>query len=219
MLIICICISPSTSIMTSIIICTSCITIAIVINIYIYICIHTCILRRYESLTHFRPLGVKNVCGGCPACGLSAGSWRVESPFPLRHRIFIPGSYFTPLSFYGISIYSAFRRVNKLNLLRNRFQHGHKVCQTFVAPMYVCIYIYTYIHIYIYIYMYIYIYRERERDIHIYIYIYIHILHMYQSLRLLQRPEGAGGRLGGHFLISCDLISIVFHSKTCGCLP
>ena len=42
-------------------------------------------LRRYESLTHFRPLGVKSVCGGCPACGLSAGSWRVESPFPLRH--------------------------------------------------------------------------------------------------------------------------------------
>ena len=43
------------------------------------------ILRRYESLTHFRPLGVKSVCGGCLACGLSAGSWRVGSPFPLRH--------------------------------------------------------------------------------------------------------------------------------------
>ena len=35
------------------------------------------ILRRYENLTHFRPLGVRSVCGGCPACGLSAGSWRV----------------------------------------------------------------------------------------------------------------------------------------------
>ena len=42
-------------------------------------------LRRYESLTHFRPVGVKSVCGGCLACGLSARSWRVEPPFPLRH--------------------------------------------------------------------------------------------------------------------------------------
>ena len=49
--------------------------------VYIYIYI----LRRYESLTRFRPLGVKSVCGGCPACGLSAESWRVESSFPLRH--------------------------------------------------------------------------------------------------------------------------------------
>ena len=43
------------------------------------------ILRRYGSLAHFRPLGLKSVNGGCPTCGLSAGPCRVESPFPLRH--------------------------------------------------------------------------------------------------------------------------------------
>ena len=55
--------------------------------IYIYIYIYICVLRRYESLTHFSPVVFKSVCGGYLACGLSAGLWRVVSnpPSPLRH--------------------------------------------------------------------------------------------------------------------------------------
>ena len=63
--------------------------IIIIIHIIIlitimFITVTTITVMRAEAL-NFRPLGVMSVCGGCPACGLSAGSWRVESPFPLRH--------------------------------------------------------------------------------------------------------------------------------------
>ena len=61
---------------------------------YMYMCVyiymfcmymHICILRRYESLTHFSPVVVKSVCGGYLACGLSAGLRCGYPPSPLRH--------------------------------------------------------------------------------------------------------------------------------------